>query len=57
MREIFEEDEAEGLIQVDADNAFNTINRKVLLHNMKFLCPELEISKSNLQMALHKVTL
>ena len=23
----------------DAENAFNSINRKVLLHNLKFICP------------------
>ena len=29
MREIFEEEETEGVIQVDANNAFNTINRSI----------------------------
>ena len=38
MREIFEDDDTEGLIQVDANNAFNTLNRAVLLHNIKYLC-------------------
>ena len=32
MREIFEDDDTEWLIQVDANNAFNTLNRAVLLH-------------------------
>ena len=31
MREIFAEDDTEGVIQVDANNAFNTLNRSVLL--------------------------
>ena len=42
MREIFEDDDTVGLIQVDANNAFNTLNRVVLLHNIKYLCPEME---------------
>ena len=47
MRAIFEEEETHGLIQVDANNAFNTINRKVLLHNIGILCPELSIYVQN----------
>ncbi|KAG1714378.1 Protein lifeguard 1 [Nymphon striatum] len=47
MRDIFQDDETEGLIQVDADNAFNTINRSVLLHNINFLCPEISIYVHN----------
>ena len=41
--EIIEEEYTEGLIQVDADNAFNIIIRKVILYNIKFLFPKLEI--------------
>ena len=29
----------ECLLQVDADNAFNRLNRKVALHNIQQLCP------------------
>ena len=36
---IFDAEKTEGIIQVDADNAFNRINRKVLLHNMNYFCP------------------
>ena len=31
----------EGLIQVDAKNAFNSLNRKLMLHNLEIMCPEL----------------
>ena len=41
LRQMFEDDDAHGLIQVDANNAFNSINRQVLLHNIKFICPEI----------------
>ena len=33
MRSIFDDEETHGLIRVDARNAFNTINRSVLLKN------------------------
>ena len=39
MEEIFADDNTHGLIQVDANNAFNTINRKVVMHNIHVLCP------------------
>ena len=26
-------------VDTDAENAFNSINRKVMLHNLKFICP------------------
>eukprot|EP00794_Sanderia_malayensis_P018637 gene18637-biopygen15703 len=39
MKEIFEDDECEAVLLVDADNAFNRINRKVMLHNIRIVCP------------------
>ena len=39
MRNIFERDNTQGLLLVDAENAFNNLNRKVALHNIKQLCP------------------
>ena len=39
MRKIFQENETEGLLLVDAENAFNNLNRKAALHNIKELCP------------------
>ena len=41
MRIMFDEEETHGLIQVDADNAFNRINRNVFLHNIQIICPEI----------------
>ena len=34
MREIFDRDECEAIILVDAKNAFNTINRKTMFHKI-----------------------
>ena len=39
MRLIFEDDETEGVLLVDAENAFNNLNRKAAISNIKQLCP------------------
>ena len=39
MRDIFAESETDGVLLVDASNAFNCLNRKALLHNIRYLCP------------------
>ena len=39
MRTVYEDDETEGILLVDAENAFNNLNRRAALHNIKELCP------------------
>ena len=39
MREIFTHDTTDAVILVDAKNAFNSLNRKVALHNLQIICP------------------
>ena len=39
MRTIYEDDGTEGILLVDAENAFNQLNRRAALHNIKQLCP------------------
>ena len=39
MHDVFNDDDTEGILLIDAENAFNTINRKVMLHNLKLICP------------------
>ena len=39
MRDIFESDDCEAVVLVDASNAFNAMNRQVALHNVQYLCP------------------
>ena len=41
MMYIFGDDATEGVLQVDAENAFNWLNRAVMIHNVKILCPEI----------------
>ena len=36
--DIFSNGDAEAAPLIDAENAFNSINRKVMLHNMNFIC-------------------
>ena len=33
--------DTKSIIQIDADNVFNSINRKVLLHNIQFFCTDI----------------
>ena len=47
MHAIFNEDETQGIIQVDANNAFNTINRQVFMHNINIICPEIATFVAN----------
>ena len=42
MRELFAREETEGVLLVDADNAFNRINRSAALWNVQYDCPILK---------------
>ena len=39
IHDVFNDDNTEGILLIDAENAFNTINQKVMFHNLKFICP------------------
>ena len=41
MHDIFIEEETEAVLLIDAANAFNALNRKVFLHNISIVCPEI----------------
>ena len=40
---LFEDDKSQGIIQIDASNAFNSLNRQMMLHNLQIICPEIAI--------------
>ena len=41
MKQIFDLPEVDGVLLVDAKNAFNELNRQVTLQNVEVLCPSL----------------
>ena len=41
VQDVFQEDETEAALLVDATNAFNTLNRAAALHNIRLICPSL----------------
>ena len=47
MENIFKEESTEAVLLVDATNAFNSINRKVFLHNISILCPAISTFVTN----------
>ena len=46
-KEIFADKESEAVLLVDAPNAFNTLNRQAMMHNISVLCPTLAIYVKN----------
>ena len=40
MKEIFDDEQTDAVILVDASNAFNSLNRNAALHNIQILCPQ-----------------
>ena len=45
--QLFHRDDSEAVILIDADNAFNRLNRSVALWNIKFICPALSLYAEN----------
>ena len=39
IRDIFANEDTEAVLLIDTENAFNFINRKVMQHNLNFICP------------------
>ena len=51
----FSDNKTEGILLIDGENAFNSINRKVMLHNLKFICPFIATYISNCYMCPAKL--
>ena len=43
MHNVFDSAETDAVLLVDAENAFNSINRNALLHNTQYICPPIHI--------------
>ena len=39
MQDIFANEDTKAILLIDTENAFNSINQKVMLHNLNFICP------------------
>ena len=42
MRGFLDEDDSDGILLIDADNAFNRVNRATALRNVQFTCPAMK---------------
>ena len=40
IRKAYQQDDTEGVLLIDASNAFNSLNSSVALHNIQYLCPQ-----------------
>ena len=47
MRTIFEADDTDAVLLIDATNAFNCLNRAAALHNIRVVCPTISIYALN----------
>ena len=48
MKDLFESEETEGVLLVDAKNAFNCLNRDAAIWNINVLCPALGPVNANM---------
>ena len=51
MRQFLSNDDNDGILLIDADNAFNRINRAVALWNVQFICPAVKFVLINVYRA------
>ena len=42
MKGFLDDDESDGILLIDADNAFNRVNRRVALWNIQYICPAMK---------------
>ena len=47
LRDIYEQEECEAVMLIDASNAFNSVSRKAFLHNVKIICPSIATFTTN----------
>ena len=47
MNMMYEDENTDGILLVDANNAFSSLNRQLFLHNISYLCPSIAIFVEN----------
>ena len=47
MHAVFESDDTDAVLLIDASNAFNALNRAAALHNIRILCPIIAVYAIN----------
>ena len=47
MYDIYNDEHSEAVLLANAENAFNSINRNVILHNISVVCPTISTYISN----------
>ncbi len=48
LRQVFDSVGSDAVLLVDADNAFNRLNRAVALHNIRYVCPPISTILTNI---------
>ena len=48
MHTIYDNPDTDGVLLVDARNAFNSVNRDAALHNIRWICPEVSTILTNI---------
>ena len=47
MNQIINEEDSETVFLINASNAFNAVDRKLFLHNVSVICPEIAVFVRN----------
>lgn len=55
MYDLYQQDEVEGVHLVNVENAFSSINRKAILHNIPITCPTISTIISNCYLVLARL--
>ena len=55
MRKFLESGDNDGILLIDADNAFNRINRQTALWNTQFTCPAMKYALINMYRAPSRI--
>ena len=55
MNDLFQQNETKAVLLVDAENVFNSIDKKAILHEISITCPVILIFVSNCYLVLARL--